>query len=513
MASAWGSSWGVAWGNSWGATAVVTQNTGSILVLDTISGTFTVGETITGASSGALGKVEQYYAPSSPSVTINGVDYTYTGGEGTTTLTGVSPSPVAAGVAGDAIAQTVTDIPNSDLTVIPPTFINDLIGNLDNQIFIGSKASSQIYTSNVNNFMDYSQSHPRLQGEGSTSTIAGHPTAFINQEDNLYISAGKDLWYETQLTNTTTSITIGGIAVSTVYQTLDLMQLKTTALQAAQSQSAVTKIKNDIVYLSFEPIINSLGRVTNILISPQVTDLSYSIVNDMNRYDFTDAALIYYRQFLYVSVPKEHLIRIYNMTQPKIQYWEAPVTYPIARFSIIDDELYGHGYSVPETYKLFTGYTFNGAPIPAQAAFSFNQYGTRPYPKNFNEFYLEGYITQNCILNYSLNYDIDGCQTVRSYSINGADKQLVCFPTSDASLGKAPLGSRPLSGLTIPPDSVYSTDTGLPPKFRAIKQLSKFPFYELQVVFSSLGSDQQWELLAFGPNAGPATEGNNSRQY
>ncbi len=298
-----------------------------------------------------------------------------------------------------------------------------------------------------------------------------------------------------------------------MYQTLDMMQLKTTALQAAQSQSAVTKIKNDIVFLSFEPIINSFGRVTNILISPQVTDLSYSIVNDMNKYDWTDASLIYYRQFLYVSVPKEGLIRIYNMTQSKVQYWEAPVTYPIARFSIINDELYGHGYRVPETYKLFTGYTFNGSPIPAQAVFSYVQYGTRAYPKDFNLFFLEGYITQNCVLNYSLNYDIDGCQTSRSYNIAGSDQALVCTPINDASLGKAPIGSRPLSGLTIPPLSVFSTDTGLPPKFRAIKQLSKFPFYELQVVFSSLGNDQQWELLAFGPNAGPATEGNNARQY
>lgn len=501
-------------GSTSGATGVIEQNTGNIIVIDTITGSFDGGETITGGTSGATGTVITYYPPTSLQVVIDGITYTYTGGDSTNTLTGVSPNPTLGGhVAGTAIAQEATFTANSALTVIPPDFINDLIGNLDNQIFIGSKTSAQVYTSHVNNYLDYSNSSPRLQGEGATNTLAGYPTAFVNQEDNLYVSAGKDLWYETQLNATTNTTTIGSTAVSIIYETLNYMQLKTTALQAAQSQSAVTKIKNDIVFLSFEPIINSLGRVTNILISPQVTDLSYSIVNDMNRYDFTDAAMIYYRQFLYVSVPKEGLIRIYNMTQPKIQYWEAPITFPIARFSIINDELYGHGYSVPETYKLFDGYTFNGHPIPAAAYFSYNNFGTRAYPKDFNLFYLEGYITSNCTLNYTLNYDIDGCQTSRSYVIDGSNNQIVCNTLPDASLGKAPLGSRPLSGFTIPPMSVYSTDTGLPPKFRAIKQLSKFPFYELQVAFTSLGSDQQWEILAFGPAQGAATEGNNSRQY
>lgn len=451
------------------------------------------------------------------SVHINGVDYAYTGGTGTTTLTGVTPDPTGAGIAvGDAVAQTVTVTANSAMTSISSTLKNALIGNLDNQIFIGALNSSKIYTSVVNNYTDYGFSSPRLVGEGNLSTILNYPTAFVNQDSNLLVSAGKDIWYQTLLTDTTVTTYPGGTSnpsVSVVYQSLSYQRLKTTGLQAAQSQAATTKIKNNIAFLSFEPIINSLGTVQNYLLSPQTVDLSYSIVNDMNRYDLTDAAMIYFRQYLYVSIPREGLIRIYNMTQPKNQYWEAPVTFPIGRFSIIDDELYGHGYLVPETYKLFDGYTFNGNPIPAQALFSYQQYGTRGYQKNFNLFYLEGYITSNCTLNYTLNYDLDGCQTSRIYQLNGIQRPQVCISSDDASLGKAPLGERPLSGLDTPGITVYSANTGLPPKFRAIKQLSKFPFYELQIGFSSLGSDQQWELIAAGPGASPATEGNNAIQY
>lgn len=453
------------------------------------------------------------------SVHINGVDYAYTGGTDTLTLTGVTPNPTGAGIiSGDAVAQTVTVRTNASMTDIDTGFLNALIGILDNQVFIAALNSSVIYTSKVNDYTNYSFTDPvRVQGEGNLATILDYPTAFVNQDENLLVATGKDIWYQTILTNTTNTISDGGspaAQVTTIYQTLTYQRLKTTSLQAAQSQACTTKIKNNIAYLSFEPIVNSLGTVADYLNSPQTTDLSYSIVLDMNKYDFTDAAMIYFRQFLYLSVPKEGLIRIYNMTDPKQQYWEAPVTFPIGRFSIINDQLYGHGYTVPETYKLFDSYTFNGHPIPAAAYFSYVQYGTRGYPKTFNLFYVEGYITSNCTLNFGINYDIDGCQTSRSYQIVGSDKNLVCIGNmDDPSLGKASLGSRPLSGPLVTPESLYSPSTGLPPKFRAIKQLSKFPFYELQMFFTSLGDSQQWELIAAGPAAAPATEGNNPIQF
>lgn len=457
-------------------------------------------------------------------VQINDVSYAYTGGTGSTTLTGVSPSPALAGSVGDMVAQSVVINTNQPAA----NFNSAIIGNLNNQIFVGANDSSILYTSKVNDFTDYTQSTPRLIGDGNQSRILDYPTAFINQDQNLLVSAGKDIWYQTQFDQTTTTISDGGtpaVPVTTIYETLSYQRLKTTAQQSAQSQALTTKIKNNIAFLSFEPIVNSLGTVEDFLNSPQTTDLSYSIVNDMNRYDFTDAAMVYFREFLYLSVPKEGLIRIYNMTNPKIQYWEAPVTYPIARFSIIDDELYGHSYGIHETYKLFNGYTFDGNPIPAAAYLSYQQYGTRTYPKDFNLFYMEGYISPNCDLTYGLNYDIDGCQTQRTFGLSGNNSNnsptahLVCTILPDASLGKESLGKRPLSGITVPSSVVTSTKqtnddgTPFPPKFRAIKQISKFPFYELQIFFESLGSDQQWELIAAGPNVGPATEGPVAIQY
>jgi hypothetical protein len=484
------------------------HNNGTYTITDFNAATITVGYNQTLVSETAL--VSIVYLPS---VIIQGTTYTYTGGVNTTTLTGLSG--VTDYVPGTGVTQTVKIFSNAVTNGLSPSFRNDLVGNLDNQIFIGSTKSSVIYTSNVNNFLDYSYDSPRLQGQGWSATVAGYPMAFINQEDNLYVSVGKDLWYRTNFIQTTNTTTVGAssnaVSVSIVYETLQYEQLKTTFQQAAQSQNCITKIKNDITYLSFEPIINTFGRVDDILLTPQITDQSYSIVNDMNNYDFTDACMIYFRQFLYLSIPKEGIIRIYNMTQPKVSYWEAPVTYPIGFFSIIDDELYGHGYLVPETYKLFDGYSFNGNAISNQALFSYNNFGSRFYPKTFNLFYLETYMGITSNLDFGFNYDIDGCMTQKIYHIAPSSKQL-CKLKQDPSFGKSGFGARPFSGLVIPPP--HTSNTGLPPKFRGIKQVPNNPFYEMQLFISSAGTtDQQWSLVACGPNAKPASEGTNSIQF
>lgn len=485
------------------------SNNGTYTVVDATASTLTLSLNANLTSETALVNIVAL-----PSVIVEGTSYTYSGGVNTTTLTGMTG--VINYVAGTGVTQTVETFSNSVTNGISPSFRNDLIANLDNQIFVGSIKSSIIYTSNVNNFLDYTYDLPRLVGQGWQATVAGYPFAFVNQEDDLYVSVGKDLWYKTQFNQTTDTTTIGdtttGTSVAIVYETLQYQQLKVTQQQGAQSQSAITKITNDIAYLSFEPHINTLGRVDNILLTPQIDNLSYSIVNDMNAYNFENACAIYYKQFLYLSVPEEGVVRIYNMTQPKIQYWEAPITYPIAFFSIIDDVLYGHGYNTTNTYKLFDGYTFNGSAISAQALFSYNQYGTRFYPKVFNLFYLEGYIGDDCTLNFGFNYDIDGCMTQKVYQLSSAtNKKQVCSLKGDASIGKSSIGERPLSGLIN--SKANTSNTGLPPKFRGIKQVSEKPFYEMQVFFASSGTGPQWSLVSCGPNAKPASEGTNSIQF
>jgi hypothetical protein len=79
----------------------------------------------------------------------------------------------------------------------------------------------------------------------------------------------------------------------------------------------------------------------------------------------------------------------------------------------------------------------------------------------------------------------------------GNDDAIIEEVTSDDSLGLHSLGDISLSGT---PD-VFSL-----PKFRVISEMESTNFHELQVEYETNGTDQQWQLLAFGPKVSLSIE-------
>ncbi len=458
-----------------------------------------------------------FYNAGTHQVVINGVTYTATGGWNTLTLTGVTPDPTGAGVAGDLVFQAVETFGNNTIPGLPDDFENDLIMTLDAQLYVGSLIANSIYVSKINNYKDFTFSSTRVTGQGIILIANAPPKAFIIQEELGYVSAGISQWYTiTQETISTSVVETNALPpISTIINievvTPTLNRLKTSELQGSQSQAFTAKNKNDVIFVSFEPIVNSLGRVDNVVLTPQTADLSYPIVNDMNGYDLTDGCIFFHQNFIIVAVPKEGLIRMYNMTKDTtssnptnspIHYWEAPLTMPLSRFSIIDGELYGHSYITSESYKLFEGFNFNGAPIPVVARFSYQQDGVFSANKSFNEFYVEGYIATTTTILLTLFYELDGFAGSPSFEINGDDTAIVQLVSDDNSLGKKSLGKASLGGDLGPvPDYI--------PKFRVIKTFPRTPYYEFSPQFSSVGLDYQWSILRFGPAATPTSEGNN----
>lgn len=443
---------------------------------------------------------EGFYTTGTHSVMINGNSYQATAGWGTLTLTGVGTDPTGE-VVNSLIHQKVKTTANSAMTNLP-SIANSLIANLRNQIYVSSFVNNSVSVSKVNNYTDYSFATPRVVGEGALLTLDGTPNALIPQEDAMYISAGLDQWYQTQFT----------VSSDNTKEALTISRLKTTSLQAAQSQALTVKMGNSVVFLSHEPIVQSLGRVQDVILTPQLTDLSFPIVNDVNAYDFTGGRLFYFQKFVYLSAPAEGKTLVYNMTNEQINsngsknhYWEAPQILPVGQFSIIDGALYGHDNNVPQSYKLFDGLNDNGHPIEAWAKFSYNNYGTRSNSKGFNEYYVEGYIAQNTTLDLGITYEIDGFATSTKYPILGTDTQIVAITQSNASIGKVSLGKNPLGST-----SNETSPTDLPPKFREIQTFPIDYFYEEQTTFHSTGKDFQWEILAFGPKILPYGDLNNS---
>lgn len=437
-----------------------------------------------------------YTVLSGRSITINGVTATYSGGESTTTLTGVSVDFSATAV-GSIINQAVVTTANSSMTGITSTFTNGLISVLNNQIFLGSLTSSVLWISKVNSFTDYSSSSPRQSGEGASLILDGNLVALIPQENYMYVSAGLDLWYNVSFSLQTSTVGIS-------YEEVDALPLKTGNLQGAWSQAFTSHMKNNIIMVSNEVTIDMFGRIEDYFGTPQTKNISDSIKNDIDSYDFTDGSIAYHRFYIYVAVPKEELVLVYNLATSS---WESPQTIPVSRFYIVDGELYGHSYLTSESYQLFTGYAdrvypgFAGFPIDFKAYFSYQNFGVRAYPKSANAFYIEGYINANTIITCRFVRELDGCQTMYSGTVNGLDAQIVCLSKDQGSLGKTSLGKQKLGGA-----GAVSVQN-LPPKFRVIKTFTSVNFYEAQVQFEILGVDQRCEFLAFGTNATPATEG------
>lgn len=423
-------------------------------------------------------------------VTINGNTYGYTGGETTTYLVGISANPTGEPVQS-VIHQTPLVYYNYNLVGLPYSFSNDLISVLNNQVYIGSNTERSVYVSKLNNFQDFSFSTPRLVGEGAVLTLDGSPTAFQPQQTAMYISAGKDYWYQTEFQ----------LSSDNTAQSLTITPLKTTDLQAAQSQEMTTKIKNNIAFISFENIINSLGTAQNFLNDPQTTDLSYSIVNDTKSYDFTGAEIFYFAndgKRVFVSVPRESLVLIYNMTEPENFYWEAPQVMPISCFSVIDGEIYGHSSQASNTFKLFDGFNDDGHAIDANATFSFWNQGTRFAYKSSNSWYVEGYMSTNTALTGSLKREVNGSPA--SWTWYGTNTNIMFPQPDDASLGKSSLGKTSLGTSSASVDAASSI-----PKFRLEQTYNRVDYFEEQPSFSSNGINQRWEIIAFGTNASPSS--------
>lgn len=440
-----------------------------------------------------------FYANANKKVIINGTEYTYTGGESTNTLTGVTPNPSGEAV-GSVVHQSVVTTANSAISGMTTTFKNGLIATMNNQVYIGSLTSSVMWLSKVNNYKDVTGSTPRQEGEGGSLILDANLVAFNVQgaQDNpaMYISAGKDIWYKVTFTNFVS-------AVGTSGQTLGAVPIKTGRMQGAISQAFVSSMKNNTITVTNETTIDVIGVMENFLTQIQTNNISDTIKLDIDSYDFTNGSIFYHRYFIYVAIPVEGIVRIYNIVT---QSWEAPQTIPVSRFYIVNGELYGHSYNSSESYQLFTGYAdrvysgFSGSPIQANWVFSYQNFGTRTQKKSANSFYVEGYINSNTVATATITYELDGCATVRNFTIDGTDSQIVCIPTSDSPLGKVPLGKIPLGG--IGSNSIQ----GLPPKFRVEKTFNNKDFFECSVSFSVLGTDNRFELLAFGLNAGISTQ-------
>lgn len=441
----------------------------------------TTSSTITKTGSTTWAQ-ERFYTAGTRELVINGTTYAYTGGHGTTTLTGVTPDPTGE-ANGSVVLQkprTNTDKPASGLT-------NDVIETLNNQIYVGDLTSREVYVSKDDDFTDFTFSATRLPGEGALFTFDGVLVGMVPQEDSMYFTTGKDGWFKTKFT----------LSDDITKEELTIEKLKSAPQGAAQAHSLIGKIKNDAVFISNEPTLDTLGRIENIN-TPQSRPLSDSIKTDFDTTDFTNGHVMFWKNKIYIAAPVDTKVFIYDVENG---FWNPPQILPVRRFSIFGGDLYGHSSVSNETYKLFDTTEDNGAPIEFVAKFAYRNFGDRANLKNFDEYYTEIYLNSSTDITLQLDYDYRAANGSQEFLISGgdADKKFDAF--DDASIGKKSIGKAGL-GSTTESGSNLS-------KYRHYAVTRPTDFFEVQTIYKTEIPGVEFEILSHGPNVRAAGKQDN----
>lgn len=464
--------------------------------------------TITIEGTKTVGQLGFYNNTGTHKLMVKGQVFSYlssTANANSQTFLGISPDPTTAGLsAGDLIIQVPEVTANaggsSGLPVSSSTsfanWTNDLIAYSKGQVLVGCLSNNSVYISTINSFTTFNGTN----GNGGGPFIFDAPAvAIVVQENNIYISAGLGLWYALEYQKSADLSSFNWI----------VNPLKTGLKQGAFSQSLTWKTPNDVAFVTNEPVVRTLGRVDMNLATPQMVNLSAPIVNDVNTYDFTGGSGKFFNEYLYVAVPTKGIIRIYNMTSQDEGdnnfYWEAPQTIPLSGFMDAGDgNIYGHSALTSDTFKLFSGSSDDGHLINAIATFPQVTFGNRHKSKGFVKEYVEGYLSQSTTLTCTLNFIGTNKITTLTKQILGTNTAITNAQLETASIGKVALGKNPIGGDLIQNGAVTA------PNFAVYLTFQRTPFFKVQPVFSSLGTSQSWELLAYGMNQQPTSEGENS---
>lgn len=425
-----------------------------------------------------------------------GTEYTYTGGETTTTLTGIADT--AGLVEGDILVQKVVTESNKPAS----SHTNHFIHEFENQIVVGSEDDQEVWLSKSTNYRDFSYSSPRVTGEGARLTISKPTRALTTVGEKLLIFSGNSSLFKVEFSE----IEVGGV----IAETVKVKKLDTGVNQGALNQESVVSIGSALAYLTCEVALRIIEDPDELVgINPKT--FSTPIKPDFDAETWTNAFGFWYKNMLIFTAPTNQRMYMLNFLQDAdgnlVRFWNPPQTFPIGPLSLINsgngDLLHGHSSSIAESYLLFDGQSDNQYEgmdmadkfaIDAVAAFPYDNFGERAKLKTFDEYYVEGEITPNTTgLNLDIRYDFDGSTQTLNKIISGADNDILQGSVGINSLAQQSLATNPLGSLLNPPSNAR--------KFAVVFEIAREDFLRMSPIFSDSGIDTYWAIIAHGSNA------------
>ncbi len=427
-------------------------------------------------------------------IVINGTTYTYTGGENTTTLTGVLPDP-SSEPNGSTVLQKVqveSNTPASDFNI-------DFIKIINNQVYVGSYTSRLCYISSATDFKDYVVPTPRAPGDPELLTLDATLKGFGVRQGRAHIGYGASSWAVISFSD----ITVG----STLTQRTNVDVKPVAFGQAPYSHEFIDNVGDNIIYLDQTQQVRSFGDFNNLFTSGYPS-LSQEIATELSNENFTGGSLSCVGEYMYLSAPasgKTYIKQEKTMVDEGGQvvaerFWFSPFTWNITGVADLNGVLIGFSNANPQIYELWnTGQWFDDSPsdepLPYKCVLTlgYRSNNRRQGLQNFDKLFTEGYIAPGTELECIINYDFNGATEVKRDFINSINRPTTIFTSSSASsFGDSSFGEESFG---------TSEDENILPKFKNITYLSEINCFEYQPTLVSDSVNARWELLALATNA------------
>lgn len=433
-------------------------------------------------------------------IMISGTEYTYTGGESTTILTGVTPDPSAI-VANTIAIQSVITASNTPAS----GFNNDFIKVINNQVYVGSYTSRLCYISKNTDFTNYVVPTPRVAGDPELLTLDATLKGIGVRQGKACIGYGSGHWAVISFND----ITVG----TTLTQQTKVDVKPVAALQAPYAHEFIDTVGDTIVYLAQDQQVRTFTDTVSNLFTSAYPSISQEIATELSAEDFTNGALRCIGEFTYLTAPTVGKVYLYQVRQAlnandqlvTERLWHSPFIWNLTRVDEINGLIYGFSNANPQVYQLWdTGQWHDDSPsdenLPYSCvlALSYRTGGRRQGLISFSKIFSEGYISQGTPLNLLINYNWEGGTDSKIFPINTIDRPAFLFTPTLASLGDNSLGDEPLGNGGV---TETGEDANTLPKFKNINSIALVNCFEYQPVFYSDAADVQWEILAVGTDA------------
>ena len=471
-------------------------------------------------------------------IVIEGREFTYTGGETTTTLTGVTASSGDAStitVGAVAIQAVFAGVFNDEGTALA-NFKADFIKVNDNQVWLGSYSSRVVWVSSQNSFggtlgfLLYTQGTTLVTGDPDFVVLDSPAKGIGSKDGRVVIFAGDSDMYvikpndDLQISQAAILL-VGGTARVVINR---VEKKKLPGLQAALGHEFIGNFGEYLVWVDQKNQLRALGTFsTNNVQKP--AHLSIQVQEELSEDDFSGGHLRSVEDTIYITSPNNGRDWMYQIReivndngevmQEKI--WQPPQIRGISRFAIFSGVLYGHSNVNPQVYQIWDTLQWyddypTDEPIPYNcvARFAYRQlseaigggvFSRRQGLLSFDKIFFEGYMPDGVYLNVNVFYNYQGATAFRSYVINNpedATEQARFFIGNSApGFGSSSFGSNPLGDGILEESNEQDTV----PKFMRIIDTQNKSCFEYCLEIYSTEPDSRWEILSFGPNVSRAS--------